>query len=71
MTITVLSLPRNRDYCTPEGARILVAHIRAYWRARGRNPEVWCQQTPISASVTDSERLISVVRSDISLGRVT
>lgn len=69
MKLTLIELDRKRDYCSEEGARVIVAAIRAYWRARGHEPHVWAEPVYMPNSPTDRENKTYVVRSNIHLGR--
>ncbi len=65
MTSHYPGLDRYHDYSTQQGAAILVARIRAYWRERVITASVWAQEVP---SNLDGNRTF-VVRSTMQGGR--
>lgn len=65
---TLPSLNRNHDYCTEHGAAVIAARIRAYWTARGTNPNVWVEDSVHTMSPSTRELLSYTVRSDMKGG---
>lgn len=57
------------DYTTETGAYRIAAKVREYWSKRGLFPKVWVAKTLSLQSVTDRDRTVYVVRSDMQHGR--
>lgn len=62
-------LDKSDDYLSEHGAHRLAATIRNYWRLRGFSPLVWVHKQFSSASPTDGDRVIYVVKSDMVGGQ--
>ncbi len=69
MTLISATLRRDVDYLDEQGARKLRGTIIAFWRARGKSPEVWVRKLFTSSSPSDSDRVVYIVESDMVGGR--
>lgn len=59
----------NSDYLDEAGAHNLARKIRACWSRQGLAPKLTIMPVYLSASPTDKERPIWVIRSDMVDGR--